>query len=308
MATEPVKDSGNSIDTKNLLNLNGFTFTRVLNLLTRTKDIFVLGRFQDQPEDEQSILLINKDAISANAFTDNSFQKTQLAKDFTNDVYEKYLAQFPTPFCGGKITVIRPATETHISKYSAQNYGFIHETVDMFQKATKPYIEAKSLSQAWVCNILDGKAEQDRILFKDPGPDTGFILMPDLKWDTSDVSALYLLAIVMRRDIHSIRDLNSSHILLLENIRSKSYQFISDKYGYAPHQIRCFIHYQPSYYHFHVHVTYIGYEAPGSYIGKAHLLEDVIDNLKIFPEYYAKKTLSFILPVEHQLFKSLSQI
>lgn len=40
----------------------------------------------------------------------------------------------------------------------------------------------------WVHNILEKKAEADRIVFEDPDPNTGFVLLPDFKWDQKQVN------------------------------------------------------------------------------------------------------------------------
>jgi m7GpppX diphosphatase len=39
----------------------------------------------------------------------------------------------------------------------------------------------------WVFNILEKKAEADRIVYEDPDPDVGFVLLPDFKWDQKQV-------------------------------------------------------------------------------------------------------------------------
>ena len=70
-------------------------------------------------------------------------------------------------------------------------------------------------------NILDGKAETDRVVYSDPDPLTGFVLLPDMKWDRSDLQNLYMLAIVRRRDLFSLRDLTTEHLPLLKNILTK---------------------------------------------------------------------------------------
>jgi m7GpppX diphosphatase len=72
-----------------------------------------------------------------------------------------------------------------------------------------------------VYNILNKETEADRIIFEDADPDIGFILLPDMKWDRQDTTALYLQAIIHRRDIKSIRDLDQSHLPLLRNILEK---------------------------------------------------------------------------------------
>lgn len=72
----------------------------------------------------------------------------------------------------------------------------------------------------WVYNILEGKSEAERVVFKESDPEVGFVLLPDLKWDGSK-ETLYLLAIVQKHDIKSIRDLTEEHLPLLKNIFDK---------------------------------------------------------------------------------------
>jgi len=38
-----------------------------------------------------------------------------------------------------------------------------------------------------VHNILDKKKETERVLFEDPDPRDGFVLLPDMKWDQARV-------------------------------------------------------------------------------------------------------------------------
>lgn len=73
----------------------------------------------------------------------------------------------------------------------------------------------------WVYNILEKKTEADRIIYEDPDKEVGFILLPDMKWNRKDTDALYLQAIVMQRNIKSLRDLDQMHIKLLKNILNK---------------------------------------------------------------------------------------
>ena len=55
-------------------------------------------------------------------------------------------------------------------------------------------------------------------MFENADPDTGFILIPDMKWDGKDLNSLYLQAIVHKHGLKSVRDLNKSHLPLLNNI------------------------------------------------------------------------------------------
>lgn len=70
-------------------------------------------------------------------------------------------------------------------------------------------------------NILEKKAEVERVVFEDSDPATGFVLLPDLKWDQKQTENLYLVAICHTHGIKSLRDLNQSHLPLLKNILLK---------------------------------------------------------------------------------------
>ena len=49
-----------------------------------------------------------------------------------------------------------------------------------------------------------------------------------------------------------------------------------EKYGIGEEKLRIFIHYQPTYYHFHVHFVHTSHVGMGIAAGQAHLLDDVI--------------------------------
>ena len=53
-------------------------------------------------------------------------------------------------------------------------------------------------------------------------------------------------------------------------------QVVSGRFGVPAGDLRMFVHYPPSYYHFHVHVTHVKWSGMGASVGKAHLLDDII--------------------------------
>lgn len=120
-------------------------------------------------------------------------------------------------------------------------------------------------------------------------------MLPDLKWDGKTLETFYALAIVHKLNLKSLRSLTADHLPLLRNIREKGLEAIKEKYKLERSQIRIYFHYQPSFYHLHVHFTYLKHEAPGIYCEKSHLLDTVIDNIELMSDYYQKATLSFVL-------------
>merc|ERR1711871_384430 len=78
----------------------------------------------------------------------------------------------------------------------------------------------------WVLNILSGKSEQDSIIYKNENPSDGFVLLPNMYWrsgntDKPVINSLHCLAIVNTRGIKTIRDLTSTHLSLLKNIKTE---------------------------------------------------------------------------------------
>lgn len=56
------------------------------------------------------------------------------------------------------------------------------------------------------------------------------------------MSALYLVAIVLRHDIASVRDLNSSHIPFLTGIRDEILDIVKKTYSLDRSHLKIFIH------------------------------------------------------------------
>ncbi|XP_008587673.1 PREDICTED: m7GpppX diphosphatase-like [Galeopterus variegatus] len=221
----------------------------------------------------------------------------------------------PVTYCHGlccvvadvKTTVVYPATEKHLQKYLRQDLHLIRETGDDYRKITLPYLESQSLSIQWVYNILDKKAEADRIIFENPDPSDGFVLIPDLKWNQQQLDDLYLIAICHRRGIRSLRDLTPEHLPLLRNILCLGQEAILQRYQVKGDRLRVYLHYLPSYYHLHVHFTALGFEAPGSGVERAHLLAEVIENLEYDATYYQQRTLTFALRADDPLLTLLQE-
>ncbi|PNH01120.1 m7GpppX diphosphatase, partial [Tetrabaena socialis] len=124
--------------------------------------------------------------------------------------------------------------------------------------------------------------------------------------DQQQPDQLYCLALVHRRDLPCLRALDASHLPLLENIRDKGTEAIRQRYGLLPSGLRLFLHYHPSYWHLHVHLAAVALATPGAAAGKAILLDDVIDNIKLFGgDYWRRRTLTFQLGEADELWRLL---
>ncbi|XP_022069700.2 m7GpppX diphosphatase [Acanthochromis polyacanthus] len=276
--------------------LSAFKTSAVLNDSAREKTIFIHGKVTDQ----DAVVILEKTPIRQDSL-DELFSGSSLKLEMRNDIYSTYRLQAPPHLNEIKTTVVCPATEKHVKKYQRQESFLVEETAEDYQSITLAYIQKQSFSMQWVYNILEKKAEADRIVYEDPDPQVGFVLLPDFKWDQKQVDDLYLLAIVHQRNIKSLRDLRSEHLPLLQNVFQKGKEQILQRYKLPASQLRVYLHYQPSYYHLHVHFTKLGYEAPGCGVERAHLLTDVIQNLQSDPRYYETRTLCFPLRADDGL-------
>lgn len=64
-----------------------------------------------------------------------------------------------------------------------------------------------------------------------------------------------------------------------------------------------YLHYQPSYYHLHVHFNHIKLDSPGFEADRAHLLVNVIENIEMNENYYKNSTLVYKVREQDDLYK-----
>ncbi|XP_037271565.2 decapping enzyme, scavenger [Rhipicephalus microplus] len=268
---------------------------RILSEDARTKFMAVEGTFGGDAPDSAAaaVIVVEKTPFSRENYELVFTADTKLEETFHNDVYTSYGGKLSAALNGLTATVICPATQKHVDKYLFKPQHMITETLKLYKEVTEPYITSQQLSLQWVYNILEHKKESERILFEDPDPETGFILLPDMKWDTKQPENLYVLVICHKHGIRSLRDLTADHLPLLRNINDKVNAALLLQFGIPSHRLRGYLHYQPSYYHLHVHFSVLGFDAPGTHVERAHLLPTVISNLETCPDYYQKATLGF---------------
>ncbi|BGP25295.1 scavenger mRNA-decapping enzyme DcpS [Rhodotorula toruloides] len=307
--------------------LSSFQFERVLSEDPRALLVYLLGSAVPEGQSERSscILKLEKTPYAPDEApslaTPGAWSKLETVT--CNDIYSTSLAWFAPGRATADVQIssICPATEKHVKKYSTQVSRLVRETPQLYETVVKPYTDSLSLSTiSWVYNILDGAAEAENVLYRDEDPETGFVLTPDLKWDQKTMSALYLLVLTQDRTIRSLRDLRARHIPLLRKIRSECERVAMERYGIEKGELRFFVHYQPTYYHFHVHIVHLSYLAfSGITVGQAHLLDDLIDALELevdashsggpapIQSWFERRTFTYSLGVEHPLYALLKE-
>jgi m7GpppX diphosphatase len=320
-----------------------FQYVRLLREIEQGVDLgglVIMGHFKETPEmlrrryehrlsetptyDETSfkelgfvpaILLITRASLTkqdAETVVD-SFFDPQLHMD--NDVYKTFVASGKpeTGFSRCNLNLIYPASQTHIEKYSPSYSILIEETAEEYRHVTQPYILRLSPDRLkWIHNLFSHKTAdpclfKERILFDNEDPLNGFILATDYKWNEKDLNELYCLAIPRRIDLRSIRDLTVEHVPFLKSMRERILLVLHQTYRVEANQLRLYFHYQPTYYHLHLHCVHVNVKLnSGFFVDKAHFLKDVIENLEFFDsDYYKRKTISYMLSSSSELYEQL---
>ncbi|KAK3585924.1 hypothetical protein CHS0354_038463 [Potamilus streckersoni] len=289
---------------RQLTSLQGFSLEEVLRKNAKSKSWFMLGTFKGSSD--QAVVLLEKTAFS-NESVEYLCQNTILELKSENDNFYTYSAKVPVQENAFIVTVICPAKKDCIMQYTEHERFVVTETADLYKKITIPYLKEKEKEGEsriqWVYNILDKKQESNRIVFDDPDPETGFILLPDIKWDGKNINTLCLQAFVYKPGVKSLRDLNGTHLPLLRNILENGSVAIEKKYGVPRSKLNVFIHYKPSYYYLHVHFKHVMFEVYGFEATRAHLLIDVIQNIELKDDYYQWKTLTYTIREDGELCK-----
>ena len=204
-----------------------------------------------------------------------------------NDRYVKYEV---TASASGFMNVINNPKSSDLTKHCARKKYIDLETPEEYAKNSNSINRS---DKTWVYNILDGKAESDRILFQNDN----FVVLPDTRWNPNDGNTddLYFLAIIKNRHIKSIRDLTGNDIPLLEDMAKKIPQFAKQKYGINEKFLRMYFHYKPSTWHLHLHINNINSSKTfSSSIEHAHSIFNVINNLKADRYFYRTATLEVV--------------
>lgn len=212
--------------------------------------------------------------------------------------------------------LISPASDRQIQRsLPTPDMRMIQETPALYDTIVRPHIQAMvdSGSLSWIQNVIDGTKEKERLLLNH----TDFILNIDTKWRShpnplttppeqwhghQSVQDLYCLAIVKDGSIASLRDLKQGHVPMLQAIYELGIARIEEVYGVFGDQLRIFCHYQPQFYHFHVHFTRLENEI-GCQVERGHLVSDIIQNLQADNDFYAKRTIAYKLKTSSDLYK-----
>lgn len=178
------------------------------------------------------------------------------------------------------LIIINPCNEHHIQKYSKAFYK--QETYEEHLQ----YLGSEKLYTGWIKNIL---TEGTEVILRQ---NDDFFLISSYKWDRKSSDDLYLLLFMKDEKIYTLREIS---LEMAERAKNFIFESVKELYGIEKHHLILFFHYRPSYYHCHIHIiNLMGGLNLGMVVGRAILLDDVIENLKMDPLYYKKRKIFYI--------------
>jgi m7GpppX diphosphatase len=170
----------------------------------------------------------------------------------------------------------------------------IHETATAYRSLVmQEFIQSEIFKKQWIYKIIAGEKEQEQVIYKCDD----FVILPDSE-NNDDPSVLNWMVIFTDTGLISMRCLRGEHLSVLKCIKAKILQLLPPEFD-SP---MLYYHYPPSVWQLHLHVA-----APCDILRttnsmqKVYFLEDVISNISIDPDYYAKATMTYILPSNHEL-------
>lgn len=231
--------------------------------------------FQGKMLDDSDVLIVvqktsleisKKDILE---LKDDDFEKITKNPPYTSLFNEKM-----------HLIIINPCDKHHINKYSSISYK-----QESYEEHLN-HLKTEKLSTKWIRFILNNETEE--ILRQNDE----FFLITSYKWNKKSTHDLYLLLFVKNDKIFTLREMS---LEMAERAKEFILKSVIELYGIEKQHLVLFFHYRPSYYHCHIHIiNIIGNINLSMVVGRAILLDDVIENLKIDPLYYKKRTMFYI--------------
>ena len=281
-------------------------FDQLLKLDADSKSAFVLCTNPEQAC--RAVVVLNRrqwtEADVRLALEDSETSREQV---HANDKFSKFVLQIPVAANPVEMTVICPANDVDVAKYSEQRRSLVRETPAVYASVTLPFVQALPDAQtAWVRAILSKEQEADKILYEDDF----CMLLPDSKWtDLADTRSMHTLAVLKDTSVLSVRDLTGAHLQPLRTLRTGVYAELVRRYNVPPDQVRAYVHYLPSFWMAHIHFVALTCPRLGmsTCTGKAILLDDVIDALERDGSHFQTTNITYVVGEQDGLYPRLLQ-
>lgn len=181
-------------------------------------------------------------------------------------------------------------------KWAKRLYELIQETPEIYFSKVKPYTDGLP-DVSFVLNILHNNTEPILYEAKDE-----FLIAKNYSFLKE--TEVYCLGFVFDKTIKSLRYLTADHLPLLKKMYDAKAE-VAKMFKIEEKEIQCFVHYYPSYYHFHVHYASINLDHGSNKLNRAIDLFEVIQNIESKGDYYQTRTLNLSINKSEEIYKIL---
>ena len=155
----------------------GLVFKR---LLTEDRDARLVVALAEDGEQQPAVVILSKPPFQESHVQEILSGDFASTEEHRNDKFSKHSLDVPARLNGIMATMICPANEVDVAKYTHQVKHFVRETAALYSAATEPFVRALPPKQlAWVWNILDHEKEVESIIDETEH----YVMVPDTKWD-----------------------------------------------------------------------------------------------------------------------------
>tara|TARA_B110000908_G_scaffold122496_1_gene143666 strand:- start:459 stop:1301 length:843 start_codon:yes stop_codon:yes gene_type:complete len=173
------------------------------------------------------------------------------------------------------------------------NYIIKKESYQDYKKNIKPYIKSIYKENTnWIWEIIKGNREKENILYQD----NDVIILKDLSM--TDNNNFYIIGFPIKK-ITCLREITKADLPVLDKLVTIMNNLAKTIGGFDPQNLYNFFHYHPSFYHLHLHCTFINnLNITGKFL-RYHIYDIVKNNLLKNKNYYKKTDLYFEIPKNH---------
>lgn len=164
--------------------------------------------------------------------------------------------------------------------------GFTSETYEEYKANEQTRKDRQTKKDSWIYAIINKEKEQEDI----KAEDDDIIIMNGWNWDSNfPEETLRFLIIYKDTTLDTVRDLTADHIPMLKRNKETIEEYIKTTYPKVNlNRLRYYFHYSPTTYQLHMHVLVLSRLNTSPDMAYCHMLETVINNLTVFPDYYQK--------------------
>ena len=269
--------------------MQDFSIKEVLSQNFMTKEIvYVLQRkgTEDQDSENRALCILKKKVFSSEFKSIDTDVLVNIDGFHSNPPFYAYYTDIKeNEKIDNKLEmqIVFPLSEVLYKKYSFKPKGVIAETPELYKEVRIPEIKAKESNLFWIYSLLDGKKEVEKKLFDNKD----YVIVYDYKYNDKEdpITALHMLLIFRDEKLQSMRDLDRSHLDLLEQAKEDVFALLRKEFNLDKLHVSLFFHYPPSFYRLHLHIIHFENNNTDFSANRAHCLDDVINNIRLVPNY-----------------------